>query len=114
MEPFIFEIACIPADKNSLYEYAHITGCAIADTKNEAEIIIFNEIISRSWIVEDVLLSENLTLLRPPEKKIYKEYYLHAAQSEPPCSITIRADQKVPDGNEVRLYPLPDIQNHSC
>lgn len=114
MKPFIFEIACIPTDKNSLYEYAHVTGCAIAKTKNEAEVLIFNEIISRSWIVEAVLFSEALTLLLPPEKALYKNHHLQAVQCEPPCAISMRADPKEPDGDEVRIYPLPGMKNHQC
>ena len=114
MEPFIFEIACVPAAKNSLYEYAHVTGCAIANTIDEAQTIILNEIISRSWIAEDVLFSDQLIALHHHEKTLYKEHHRRASQCEPPCSITMRADPKDPDGDEVQILPLPGKQNHQC
>jgi len=113
-EPFIVDMICMNVDPISTLKSCHVTGCAIASTKEEASIMIQDRLVSRSFVVIDVLNVLPITSLATDDDNKEQTLIRRACSSPINCSVIL-----IPFSgtglslDQINGYPSPANQMHS-
>jgi len=113
-EPFIVDIICMNVDPISTLKSCHVTGCAIASTREEASIMIQDRLMSRSFVVVDILNVLPITSLATDDDNKEQTLIRRACSSPINCSVML-----IPFSGErlsldqINAFPSPSNQMHS-
>jgi hypothetical protein len=113
-EAFIVDIICMNVDPIYTLKSCHVTGCAIASTREEASIMIQDRLVSRSFVVIDILNVLPVSSLATNDNNKEQTLIRRARSSPTDCSVIL-----IPFSGEglslgqINAYPSSANQMHS-